>query len=347
MRGKYWVMITAVSVLVAALVLPGLVKTALAAPKKIKFAYMMPKGRSIAKGFDWFGPEFEKRTEGRYKVEIYPGGILFKTPASLDSIKKGVAEIAMSSIGAFERTYPLSTVTTLPALGFPGTAGGLMAADKAFWEMYKRYPGVQREFKDFKLLWYFQLNNYILVSKKEIRLPSDLKGKKVGGTGSRNTLVEMLGGAPVEQIPPEAYLNMDRGVVDISFLSLSQLGVYKTWEVAKYYLNYGFGGGAIPILMNLKAWNAMPPKDQRIMEETWADAAVVANKVMEAGQVRGVKGIKKGGGIFIEPTAAEKVAWEAAAKPLFDKWIDDAKARGASNPEEVLGYWKKAVAAGP
>jgi len=341
-------------ILVMALVLPAFAKsepapapTPAPAPKPaepttLKFAYMMPKGMSLAAGFDWFGPEFEKRTDGRYKVEMYPGGVLFQTDASLDSVKKGVAEITMSSIGNFEKAFPLSSATLNPTVGFPGSEKGLKAAWQAFWEMYNKFPEIQNEYKDYKLLWYYQLQPYNLVSlKKEIHMPTDFKGLKVGGSGTRMEIVKAGGGAEVKQVPPDAYMNMDKKLVDASFITFSQTGIYKVYEIANYFYDLNFGSGAIPVLMNMDAWNAMSEEDQKIMDGIWPDAADVSAKAMEASSDKGVKGILAEGKKITVPTLEETLAWQKSAAPVFESWAATSKSLGAKNPEAILAEWIK------
>jgi TRAP-type C4-dicarboxylate transport system substrate-binding protein len=91
----------------------------------------MPLKMTVSQGWHWWAEELEKRTEGKVKVEFYPGGTLFALAASVDSVIAGVADIAMTSIGAFSERYPLSNVGSLPTASFPDTAEGLIVGDKA------------------------------------------------------------------------------------------------------------------------------------------------------------------------------------------------------------------------
>ena len=102
---RYWVLITLTVIIIAALLLPACAaeQPGSTAPKTLKFSYTMPKGASVAKGFEWFGPEFEKRSNGRYKIEIYPASTLVAINAALDSVKSGVCEIVMTSVGSFPK----------------------------------------------------------------------------------------------------------------------------------------------------------------------------------------------------------------------------------------------------
>ena len=304
----------------------------------------MPKGSAIAVGFEWWGPEFEKRTQGRYKVEIYPGASLIGIPAALDSAKAGVAEVVMTSTGTFPKDFPLSLVTSLPTLGFsPNKVEEYSAAYQACWDLYNKFPEIQAEFKDYKLLWLFELDPYNLVSKKkEIHYASDFKGLKVGGTGQKMDMVVANGGASVHQVPPQTYLNLDKGVVDVSFNTFGQVEPYKLHEICNYFYTQDFGSGLIIILMNLEAWNAMSAQDKKIMEDSWADASIQCALGSMAEMENGRKAVVDIGKKLTNPTLAEQQLWTDAAEPVFKTWKDDAIGLGA-NPklvDDIFAEWK-------
>jgi TRAP-type C4-dicarboxylate transport system substrate-binding protein len=259
------------------MLLPACTKTTTTTPTTpvtvttLKFSYTMPKGASVARGFDWFGPEFEKRTAGRYKIEIYPASTLVSIAAALDAVKSGVCEIVMTSVRSFPKDFPLTQVASLPTLGFnPKTVDDYALSYKAAWEFINNNPEIQNEFKDFKLLFPVVLDPYNLVSKsKEVHSAADFKGMKVGGSGSKMEIVSANGGAAVQQIPPQTYDNMQKGLTDAAFISFAQVYDYRIQELASYFLAQDFGGGFILITMNWAAWNKMSAADQKILMDTW------------------------------------------------------------------------------
>jgi TRAP-type C4-dicarboxylate transport system substrate-binding protein len=131
--------------------------------------------------------------------------------------------------------------------------------------------------------------------------------------------------------------------VDGAFLTFAMAGNYKIQEIADYFYTQDFGSGTIVILMNKEAWNSMPPEDQKIMEESWRDAAGPCAKGMVDDHFMGMDLFKASKTEIREPTPDEIAAWEKAAEASFTKWIADCKALGANNPEKVLDEWKKIV----
>lgn len=359
MKIKHGFILVVALVLMAALILPACAPApapapkpapapapAPVAPKTLKFSYTMPKGASVGAAYEFFGPEFEKRTQGRYKVEVYPGSTLISVPAALDSARKGVAEIVMTSVGTFPKDFPLSLVATSPTLALPSrNADDLVTASKAFWEFYDTTPEIKAEYKDVALVWTQFLDPYNLVSKKkEIRSPSDFQGMKVGGpsAGGRE-IVQANGGAGVAFAPPESYQNLDKGVVEAAFLTFAQVQDYKLFEICDYYYTMDFGAGVHIIIMNKDAYNAISPADQKIMAEVWPLASKVGAENSLKQINAGIASVKAAGKKIVDPTPAERAGWEKAAEVAINKWATDAQAMkiDPALTTKILARWKE------
>ncbi len=318
--------------------------TPAAAVKTIKFSYTMPKGASTAKGFEWFGPAFTTATNGRYKVEIYPGGSLIPVPAALDSVKSGAVEMAYTSAGTFPKQFPLTLVTQLPSLGFPGETTKIWdAGNSAFWEFFNTTPEIKNEFKDWTLVQPLVLAPYKLVAKKAIiKSAADFKGLKIGGSGPKMFMVTSNGGASVSQAPPDSYLNMDKGVTDAAFITFGQANDYKIYEIASYYLDQEFGSGNGIILMNTAFFNAMGAADQKMLLDTWKQAQIVSGQGDIDDNAAARKAIAAAGKSITMPTTAEAAAWVTAAQPSIQSWRNDAKALGATDAtlDSIYAKWQ-------
>jgi len=358
MNKRYWLFLTLTVFILAALLLPACTteKTTTTAAattaatttpvvaKTLKFSYTQPKGASVAKGFEWFGPEFEKRTGGRYKIEIYPASTLVSTTAALDAVKSNVCEIVMTSVGSFPKDFPLTSVASLPTLGFYAkTADDSVNTYKAAMEFCTTIPEIQNEFKNYKLLSAMCLDPYNLISKKtEIHSAADFKGLKVGGSGGKMELVSGNGGAAVQQVPPNTYDNMQKGIIEAAFVNFSQVGDYHLYDLADYYYTQDFGGGLMVILMNWDAWNAVSATDQAILMKTWEDARMVSGQGSLDSIAAGKDATIKAGKKITDPTEAEKAAWLTGSAPAFAKWRKDSIALGATEAtlDKMLETWK-------
>jgi TRAP-type C4-dicarboxylate transport system substrate-binding protein len=313
-------------------------------PVTLKFDYTLPKGQSVAVGYEWWAIEFEKRTNGRYKVEIYPSSTLVPIPAALDSVKAGVAELVQTSTGILKTSFPLSMVTSLPGAVLPFETLEDYAKANEAWVELATLPEIQAEFKDVKLAWPSMLSPTIFVAKdKLVRVPADLKGLKVGSAGYFLDIVKAYGGAGVHEVPPQCYMNMDKGVTDAAVLNYAQIHDHNIAELCEYYLDEDCIAGQLMVLMNLDAWNAMSPEDQRIFEETWRDANIVSAQGSMDNDQAGRQVVKELGRTITVPTLAEKALWEEAYDIPIQVWKDEAKAAGVTNPDTILDEWKRLV----
>ena len=344
MRKKYCLKITfSLFVLIPFLLLAFSNPTIAAGkPMILKFAHPIPGPVSSAAGWYWWAKELEKQTNGRIKIEFYPGGTLFKIEPALDSITSGVADIGMISLGVTENRLPLLSVTGLPLLGFPDTVEGNYAAGQALLDLHEKFPEVQAECKDFKLLLpQFTSNHNLVCKNKVVRVPSDIKGLKVGGTGKKAALIDSLGGASIAVSPPDSYMSIDKAVLDAVFLGWSHSRIYKIQEVAKVFLDYGFSQSGIPVIMNLKSWGKISPADQKIMMGLTKEG----RKRSSAANMKGVMGGRKlaedAGATIITLTPEERKLWEKAAEPIWNAWINDMNKRGLNSADKVLAAWKQ------
>ena len=131
---------------------------------------------------------------GRVVVEVFPASTVADQRGALEMMQAGVADGCMLSLGVHRQVFPLCQVTRLEGLGFPNTVKGQMDHAKALSALIDNYPAVAAEFKDFKMIFdIINPDNVMLSAKREIRLPSDLKGLKIGATGKNGCLYQEKG----------------------------------------------------------------------------------------------------------------------------------------------------------
>lgn len=312
-----------------------------AKPITLKFSYSMPLRRGPCHGWHWWAEEIDKRTNGQVKVEIYPNNTLYQISAALDSVKKGVADISMISPGVDFRRMPLTNVTQLPMLGFPDDYEGNLASCYAVSKLIDKFPEVAAEWKDIKMLFPQQMGNYMLCCKKEVRVPNDLKGQKIGGTGQKMDFITAIGGVRVDMAPPATYEGLQKNVVDATFNSWSQVKSYTMTDVADYFLNLGISQSSVPVVFNVNSFNSLPADVQKLMYDLVPEALSVSVKGFMINIDEGRALAKSKGKTIVNPTKDEIELWEKGAEPMWDKWVTDNEAKGTKNARQILDEWKR------
>ena len=266
--------------------------------------------------------------------------------AVLDSTRKGVCQIGLTSTAQFAKDFPLSMVSQTPTMGWQPSGSTetpeiLDIADAA-WDEFQAIPEVAAEFKDFKFLGNICLpaSNAVMKSK-EIHLPSDFRGIKFAATGAIAEIVKANGGAAVALVTPEVYLNMDKGVIDGALMSMTMVTDWKIQTIAKYFFMVDLGTGNMVCLMNKEFWNKMPKADQDLLVKTWREGMVENNKFMANSAIASRDQLLKEGKTLTALTAAELAAWERGVEPAIRGWRDDAISVGVDTKtlDKILDAW--------
>jgi TRAP-type C4-dicarboxylate transport system substrate-binding protein len=121
---------------------------------------------------------------------------------------------------------------------------------------------------------------YHILLRDPVSKEGDLRGRKIRGTLSYKGVVDMLGAVLTVLPASEIYTSLEKGLVDGAAWPIIGALDYKWYEVAPYLLRPAFGVNFEPIFMNLNAWNALKPEDQkaimdvsRKLEDKWYQEA--------------------------------------------------------------------------
>lgn len=311
------------------------IPNASAAQKPIELSYSIffPATHKITGSATEWSKEIEKRTNGRVKITVFPGGTLTPPDKCYDGVVKGISDIGMSFLGYTKGRFPLSEVIDLPL----GCRSGLMAA-KLINDFYKKFR--PKEFDDTKVLYLYGATPYILHTvRRPVHKLEDLKGLKIRSTGPSARVVSVLGGAPVAMPMTEAYDSLTRGVVDGILAPWEPLVGFKLAEVLKYSIEYtgATHSGVFFVVINKEKWNTLPPDIQNIMDkvsEEWIEkSGKLWDDMDKAGRDLAVKlGIQ-----IITLPKEEDERWAKAVTPLLAEYVGNMKAKALPG-EEALQF---------
>ena len=181
---RFWLVVFAAVVMMVT----GIGGDALAQEKVIKLTYSdhnPPTAWCTVNATEPWAKQIEKATNGRVKVERYYAEAMIKGTDAWMALKSGVVDMAWCSHGYWPGMTPLSDVITLPFLPFKSgrQAGGVL------WKLYEKYPKLQNEYADVKVLLVHATPPFTLfTTKKQVKTMEDLKGLKLrvlGGPSNR------------------------------------------------------------------------------------------------------------------------------------------------------------------
>ncbi|MDP3040094.1 MAG: TRAP transporter substrate-binding protein [Deltaproteobacteria bacterium] len=310
--------------------LPG----AMAQTKPIELSYSIffpaPHKNTVLAG-EW-AKEIEKRTQGRVKITLFPGGTLTPADKCYDGVVKGISDIGMSVLGYTRGKFPLTEVIDLP-LGYKSG----VAATGLVNQYYQHFQ--PKEFEEVKILYLHAHGPGILHMKKDVHKLEDLKGMRIRSTGLSAKVVSALGGTPVAMPMGDTYDALKRGMVEGSMAPQESLQGWKWGEVVKFTTE-SFGSAystAFFVAMNKEKWNALPPEIQKIIEQVNAEWIEKTGKLWDEIDKAGREFTLKLGNKIISLSPQENQRWAKAASPILDDYVSSMKAKNLPG-EEALKF---------
>jgi len=271
---------------------------------------------------DWAG-EIEKRSQGKVKITVFPGGTLTSAPQCYDGVVSGISDLGMSCFAYTRGRFPLMETLDLP-LGYPdGRTATLVANDF----VRKFTPG---ELDDVKVLYIHAHGPGLLHTKVPVRNLEELKGMKIRSTGLSAKVAESLGAVPVAMPQGATYEALQKGVVEGTFAPIETLKGWRQAEVIKSTTDCRDVGytTAMFVVMNRKKWEALTPDLRKIFEDVSREWISVHGKVWDDLDREGRDYTLSLGNGIIQLTDTENKRWIEAVKPLIDNHVEMTEKKG-------------------
>lgn len=301
-------------------------------PMELTYSIFFPAPHKNTVLATQWAEEINKRTNGRVKITMFPGGTLTPADKCYDGVVKGLSDIGMSVVSYTRGRFPLTEVIDLPL----GYKSGL-AATKLINAYYKKFK--PKEFEDTKVLYLHAHGPGILHTKKPVKSLEDLKGMKIRSTGTVAKIVSALGAAPVAMPMPETYDALQKGIAEGVMCPIEALEGWKLGEVvSSTTLNYGSAYTiAFFVVMNKQKWNSLPPDIQKVFEEVSEEWIEKTGKSWDEIDKSGMEFVKKRGNTVISLSKEEDERWVKAVRPVLDDYVKSMKEKGLPG-EEALKF---------
>ena len=338
--GKMGIIALALSLVLISLPLSAVAQSSSQAqPIELKFGLFTAPKHPITSMTREISSEVEKTTNGRVIVKVFDSGILGTGPGTLDAIQKGVMDI-----GTYVWTYaPMKQMPFLMAGGLPFVyrdGNGFIDA----WAKEDQLTTMANEF-----VHKYGYNNVLFMAtyfngfgkmgfrNKEVKVPADLKGLKIRGTGTYIKIIESYKATAVTISSPEVYGALERGLID------GAMGLYTNWvnwkwmEPSKYLLDFNFAPVGAAITMNKTSWAKLSDQDKKLVGEYIKKLQTAENKFYIDLEKSGENDVKKYMKVY-EPTPEERKLWSAPKNTIVGEWL---KAVGEESGNKALAVIEK------
>jgi len=277
-------------------------------------------------------------SDGRIKINTYPGETLTKAAETYEGVVQGVTDIGISVYAYTRGRFPVLETLLLPGVSFYNSEASSWAAMEAIETMDLE------ELQDVHHVWTWGSGPADLFGKKPVRSLNDIKGLQIGATaGPRADGLQELGATPVILPMSEWYEALSRGVMDGGLAPLESMKGFRLGEVTADYITL------TPFLynqlffnvMNKDAWDSLPADLQEIFTETTKEfyAEVMPtlwNRINEGGY-NYVKELKEVEVIRLSDEETEK--WMSYLPPVQAAYVEFLNERGFPG-EEILKQMK-------
>ena len=260
----------------------------------------------------------EAATDGKVKIEMFPGGILGRDGSKqVKMLKDGVADIAFIIPAYNPGLFPDNWIIELPDTSANATEGSM-----TFVRMLE--SGQLRGYEDLQPLGFVASSPYLMHGTKPIESIDDIKGQKIRIAGKlEQTCVEEVGGVPVGMPISKIPESLTRGIIDATpmhFAALYAFGVSSA--VDHHYLNQ-FGSLPFGFVMTKERFAELPEDVQAAMKENGGETLAKAfGAAMDEENAKRLEETKaKGGQTVVVPSDADKAAWSDAMKACSAKFV--------------------------
>jgi TRAP-type C4-dicarboxylate transport system substrate-binding protein len=298
---------------------------------ELTYSIFFPPTHSQCKAAVSWAEEIEKRSDGRIKITIFPGGTLTKANQCYDGVVKGISDIGMSCFAYTRGRFPVMAAVDLPH-GYPDGS----VATRVATEFYKKMS--PKELNDVKVLYIHAHGPGLLSTKKPVRVLEDIKGMKIRSTGLSAQIVKTLGGAAVAMPQGDTYEALQKGVVEGTFTPIETLKGWRQAEVIKYTTQCTGVGytTAMFVVMNPEKWNALPKDLQTIIEEVSEEWVDVHGKTWDRSDDQGREFTLSKGNEIIYLSDEENKRWAEAVQPIIENYINTTEEKGLPGKKAVV-----------
>ena len=266
------------------------------AQTKLKWAHVYETSEPFHTASVWAAAEIEKRTAGRYHIDVYPASQLGKENDINQGLTLGTVDIIISGSSFAAKTFPRIGVTYYPYT-FRGVEH-LLAYTKSdiYKELTKGYE--DKSGNHIVATTYYGVRQ--TTSNKAVAKCADMKGLKIRVPDVPAYLaMPRACGANTSPIAfAEVYLALQNGTVEAQENPLTTIEAKKFFEVQKYIVLTGHIVDHLNTVVSGGLWKKLSDADKKIFTDVAQEASVKASGEVAARE-KELVGVFKAKGINV------------------------------------------------
>ncbi|MEM9044214.1 MAG: TRAP transporter substrate-binding protein DctP [Pseudomonadota bacterium] len=255
------------------------------------------------------------------EVQIFPSAQLYKDSQVPEAVGSGAIEMGTASLTRFAGQVPAVDAVYVPFL--LDSEEKVRKATAPGSEMRKILDEAVLQESGARILWWQAFGRTVYLSKDPIRVPSDVKDKKVRTFGKLlGWTVEALGGAPTLMSGSKQFLAYQQGAVDAGITGLTGAKSRKLYEVMPNMTLTFDSDIEFVAVMNEDFYQSLSDKKKAVVNECGAKVeAELRDSVLqiEAEALEYLRGKMN----VVELTPDERALWREATKGVVDRFVEN------------------------
>lgn len=291
--------------------------TVAAADLTLKAADVHPAGYPNVVAVESLGKKLEAATQGRIKLQMYPGGVLGGEKEMIEQTQFGAINILRTSLGPVGTVVPEVNVFNLPFI-FRDVAHMRAVIDGPIGD--ELLTKISASPAKLVAIGWMDGGARSLYTKKPVRKPEDLKGQKIRMMGNPLFVDTMnaMGGNGISMGYGEVFTALQTGVVDgaennpPSFFTSNHFSTG-----AKYYTQTNHLMIPELLVMSKATWDKLSAADQALMKKLGREAQLEQRKLWDQSVADYTTKLKGAGVEFI---TVDNKAFYTATAPVRAKY---------------------------
>ena len=268
----------------------------------------------------FMGERLKALSGGKHTIRVYPNGALGGEKETIEQAKIGALAMVRVNVGAMNNVCTETVVPTMPFLF------------RSVEHMHKVLDGPVGEeiLKACEKQGFVGLGFYdsgarsMFTAKKPVKSFADMKGMKVRVQQSDLwvSMLEAMGANATPMPMGEVYTGLKTGLIDAAENNYPTYESSRSFEVAKYFTKTEHSMAPEILLFSKRAFDKLSPEEQGWVRQAAKESVPYMRKQWAEREAKSLEIVKAGGAEIIE---IDKAPFQAAMKPVYDKFITDAK----------------------
>ena len=265
------------------------------------------------------------------------GQTLAKLPEVFEAVEEGIAGAGLLLKNFEPSNLPLESY----AVYTPFIKMSRQQLTQIDDDLHKKIPAMMKAYTDHNQIFLQSGDNdsMQMFTTFPIRKFSDLKGKKIGASGSFAQWFRGTGAVAVNSSMTDSYTNIKNGVYDGIPVSIILSFVFKSYAAAPDYTRVDFGPTVSSALtFNMDTWKSLPGYARKIIREEaakWPHEQDVAD-AKKRGKFTAI--MKKKGVKFATLADSERKKWAMAMPNIAKEWAKRLDAKGQPGTKLLTTY---------